>query len=108
MIEQFNFPENCNHILIEPSGHVLYLGTFYKNYLGICNNFKNFNIFNLFGIKDFNPSKNKENFEIPKTEILNNVKNLLIKDGIVQNKEINEIIKKINKMFSSKIWLEMQ
>ena len=103
LIEQFNFPENCNHILIEPSGHVLYLGTFYKNYLGICNNFKNFNIFNLFGIKDFNPAKNKENFEIPKTEILNNVKNLLVKDGIVQNKEINEIIKKINKMFSSKI-----
>jgi len=103
LIEQFNFPENCNHILIEPSGHVLFLGTFYKNYLGICNTFKKINIFNLFGIKNFNPSKNKVNFEIPKTEILKNVKNHLIKDGIVQNKEINEIIKKIKKIFTSKI-----
>jgi hypothetical protein len=103
LIEQFNFPENCNHILIEPSGHVLYLGLFYKNYLGICNTFKNFNIFNLFGIKDFNPTRNKVNFEIAKAEILKNVKNHLIKDGVVQNKEINEIIKKIKKLFPSKM-----
>ena len=103
LIEQFNFPENCNHILIEPSGHVLYLGLFYKNYLGICNTFKNFNIFNLFGIKDFNPTRNKVNFEIAKAEILKNVKYHLIKDGIVQNKEINEIIKKIKKLFPSKM-----
>jgi hypothetical protein len=90
-------------MLIQSNGNVLSFGIFYKNYFGINNSIKRFNIFNIFGIKEFNTSLEMQKFEISLTDLLSNIKSQLIKDSGFQNSEIPGILKKIRDNFKSKI-----
>ena len=96
LIETFDFPDDCNYVLMQLNGICLEYGIFFKNYLGFTNQLKRLNILTIFGIKDFNPRKaNNQLFSINMNEFLLNVKTHLIKEGGFQTREINSCLKKI-------------
>ncbi len=102
-LDQVLFPNDINYMLIQSNGNVLSFGIFYKNYFGINSSIKRFNIFNIFGIKEFNTSLEMQKFEINLTDLLSNIKTQLIKDSGFQNSEIPGILKKIRDNFKTKI-----
>ena len=101
-LDPVNFPNDCNHVLMQSNGICLHIGYFFKTYFSFNNQMKKLNFLTILGIKEYNPANGaSQTFSVTLHDFVSNIKLFLVRDSVWSNPEIIQNIKKIRENFKN-------